>query len=283
LKNLAAAGHSLHVLSRHAGTNLPPGVRLSVWDSTRGEPPADSLQDVDAVVHLAGEPVAQRWTAQARQTIRESRVTGTRNLVQALARLPRKPQVMVCASAVGYYGSRGDEILTESASPGGDYLAKLCVDWEKEAQAAETSGIRVVRVRTGLVLDARGGALPRMLPPFRMGVGGKLGSGKHWMSWIHLDDLAALFQFALANPVSGPLNGVAPNPVINSDFTRALAAAVHRPAIFPVPAFALRLLFGEMSEILLSSQRALPQAAEAAGFRFRYPELAPALAAVLKP
>jgi uncharacterized protein (TIGR01777 family) len=283
LKNLAAAGHSLHVLSRHAGTNLPPGVRLSVWDASRGEPPADSLQDVDAVIHLAGEPVAQRWNAHARQAIRQSRVTGTRNLVQALAKLPKKPEVLVCASAVGYYGSRGDEILNESSSPGADYLAQICVDWEQEAQAAEASGIRVVRVRTGLVLDARGGALPRMLPPFRMGVGGKLGSGKHWMSWIHLEDLAALFQFALANPVSGPLNGVAPNPVINADFTRALAAAVHRPAIFPVPAFALRLLFGEMSEILLSSQRALPQAAEAAGFRFRYPELAPALAAVLRP
>ena len=283
LKNLAAGGHSLRVLSRHAGTNLPPGVRLSVWDASRGEPPADSLQDVDAVVHLAGEPVAQRWTAHARQAIRESRVTGTRNLVQALAKLPKKPEVLVCASAVGYYGSRGDEILNESSSPGADYLAQLCVDWEKEAQAAEASGIRVVRVRTGLVLDARGGALPRMLPPFRLGLGGKLGSGRHWMSWIHLEDLAALFQFALANPVSGPVNGVAPNPVINAGFTRALAAAVHRPAIFPVPAFALRLLFGEMSEILLASQRALPQAAERAGFRFRYPELAPALADVLKP
>jgi uncharacterized protein (TIGR01777 family) len=282
LKDLAAAGHSLHVLSRHAGTNLPPGVRLSVWDSTRGEPPADALRDVDAVVHLAGEPVAQRWTAHARQVIRESRVTGTRNLVEALARLPRKPEVLVCASAVGYYGDRGDEILNESSSPGPDYLARLCVDWEKEAQAAEASGIRVVRVRTGLVLDARGGALPRMLPPFRLGLGGKLGSGRHWMSWVHLEDLAALFQFALANPISGPVNGVAPNPVVNAGFTRALAAAVHRPAIFPVPAFALRLLFGEMSEILLASQRALPQAAERAGFRFRYPELAPALADVLK-
>ena len=282
LKILAADGHSLQVLSRHAGTNLPPGVRLSVWDSARGQPPAESLQDVDAVVHLAGEPVAQRWTTQARQAIRESRVTGTRNLVEALAKLPRRPQVLVCASAVGYYGDRGDEILNESSPPGGDILAQLCVDWEKEAQAAEASGIRVVRVRTGLVLDARGGALPRMLPPFRMGLGGKLGSGQHWMSWIHLHDLAALFQFALANPVSGPMNGVAPNPVINAGFTRALAAAVHRPAIFPVPAFALRLIFGEMSQILLSSQRALPQAAERAGFHFRYPELAPALADVLK-
>src|ERR1039458_5730997 len=165
LKNLAAAGHSLHVLSRHAGTNLPPGVRLSVWDASRGEPPADSLQAVDAVIHLAGEPVAQRWNAHARQAIRQSRVTGTRNLVQALAKLPKKPEVLVCASAVGYYGSRGDEILNESSSPGADYLAQICVDWEQEAQAAEASGIRVVRVRTGLVLDARGGALARMPPP----------------------------------------------------------------------------------------------------------------------
>jgi len=156
------------------------------------------------------------------------------------------------------------------------------VDWEKEAKVAESGGIRVVRVRTGLVLDARGGALPRMLPPFRMGVGGKLGSGKHWMSWIHLEDLAAMIQFALTNAVSGALNGTAPNPVINSDFTRTLAAALHRPAVFPVPGFALRLLFGEMSEILLASQRALPKAAEAAGFSFRYPELGAALADVLK-
>jgi uncharacterized protein len=282
LKNLNAEGHTLHVLSRHAGTNLPPGVKLFVWDAARGLPPTESLQDVDAVIHLAGEPVAQRWTAQARAAIRDSRVAGTHNLVQTLAKLGRKPQVLVCGSATGYYGSRGDEALTESAAPGDDFLARLCVDWEKEAQAAETLGVRVVRVRTGLVLDARGGALQRMLPPFRMGVGGKLASGKQWMSWIHLDDLAAMFQFAIANSVRGAWNGTAPNPAINADFTRALAAAVHRPAIFPMPAFALRLLFGEMSEVLLASQRALPKAAESAGFNFRYPELAPALAAVLK-
>lgn len=282
LKNLAAGGHSLHALSRHAGTNLPPGVRLSVWDPARGAPPAESLEGADAVVHLAGEPVAQRWTTEARQSIRESRVESTRNLVQALLQMPRKPQVLVCGSAVGYYGSRGDEVLSESSPAGGDFLAQLCVDWEKEAKVAESGGIRVVRVRTGLVLDARGGALPRMLPPFRMGVGGKLGSGKHWMSWIHLEDLAAMIQFALTNAVSGALNGTAPNPVINSDFTRTLAAALHRPAVFPVPGFALRLLFGEMSEILLASQRALPKAAEAAGFSFRYPELGAALADVLK-
>ena len=282
LKVLAADGHSLTALSRHAGTNLPPGVRLSVWDPASGEPAADSLREADAVIQLAGAPVAQRWNPEVKRAIRESRVAGTRNLVQAMAKLSRRPQVLICASAIGYYGSRGDEVLAESAAPGNDYLAEVCVAWEKEAQAAEALGMRVVRVRIGLVLDARGGALQKMLPPFKMGAGGKLGSGKHWMSWIHLDDLVALFQLALAKPVSGAFNGVSPNPVTNADFTKALAAAVHRPAIFPVPGFALRLLFGEMGDILLASQRGTPKAAEAAGFTFRFPTLAGALEDVLK-
>lgn len=282
LKVLAKDGHSLTALSRHAGTNLPPGVRLALWDAAKGVPPTDGLREADAVIHLAGAPVAQRWSAHVKRDIRESRVTGTRNLVQTLSELGRKPQVFICASATGYYGSRGDEVLTESSAPGDDFLAQVCVDWEKEAQAAEALGIRVVRVRTGIVLDARGGALKRMLPPFKMGVGGKLGNGKHWMSWIHLDDLASLFQFALAKPVSGALNGVAPNPVTNADFTGALAGAVHRPAIFPMPGFALRLVFGEMGGILLASQRVTPKAAQSAGFNFRFPDLAPALADVVK-
>ncbi len=282
LKVLAKDGHALTALSRHAGTNLPPGVRLAVWDAAKGEPPADGLREADAVIQLAGAPVAQRWNAQVKQDIRESRVGGTRHLVQAIAKLSRKPQVLICASATGYYGSRGDEVLAESSAPGSDFLSEVCVAWEKEAQAAEALGMRVVRVRIGIVLDARGGALQKMLPPFKMGVGGKLGSGKHWMSWIHLVDLVGLLQFALAKPVSGAFNGVAPNPVTNSDFTKALAAAVHRPAIFPVPGFALSLLFGEMSGILLGSQRVAPKAAESAGFKFRFPELADALADVLK-
>jgi len=282
LKVLARDGQSLTALSRHAGTNLPPGVRLAVWNPVKGEPPTDALREADAVIHLAGTPVAQRWSAQVKQEIRESRVVGTRNLVEALSKLKRKPGVLICASAIGYYGSRGDQVLTESAAPGSDFLSQVCAAWEKEAQAAEALGMRVVRIRIGIVLDARGGALPRMLPPFRMGAGGKLASGRHWMSWIHLDDLAALFQFALIKPVSGAVNAVAPNPVTNADFTRALAAAVHRPAIFPVPAFGLRLLFGEMSEILLASQRVAPKAAESAGFAFRFPELTGALADVLK-
>jgi hypothetical protein len=259
MKSLAQAGHSLQALSRHA-------------------PPTES----DVVIHLAGEPVAQRWTAEAKRRIRESRVAGTRNLVEALARLSRRPEALICASAIGYYGSRGDEILTESSAPGRGFLPEVCVAWEIEAQAAEAFGMRVVRVRTGMVLDARGGALRRLLPPFRMGVGGRLGSGQQWMSWIHLEDLAALFQFTVESQVRGPLNAVAPNPVTNSDFTRELARTLRRPAVFPVPGFALRLLFGEMADVLLASQRVVPGAAEAAGFRFRFPQLAPALAGLLR-
>ena len=281
MKKLGAAGHSLHVLSRHAGTNLPPGVKISVWDASRGEPPAGALE-CDAVVHLAGEPVAQRWNGGVKQAIRESRVTGTRNLVQALSKQAAKPTVLVCASAVGYYGSRGDDVLTESAGPGSGYLAEVCVAWEKEAQAAEALGIRVVRVRTGIVLDAKGGALQRMLPPFKLGVGGKLGDGRNWMPWIHLEDLAGIFEFALSAPLAGAVNGAAPNPVRNSEFTRSLAAAVHRPALFPVPKLALKVMYGEMAEVVFASQRALPQAAESAGFRFKFPQLDAALADVLK-
>ena len=259
MQSLAEAGHSLRALSRQA---LPV--------------------ECDAVIHLAGEPVAQRWTAGAKQLIRDSRVAGTRNLVEALAALPRRPEALICASATGYYGSRGDEVLTESSAPGSGFLPEVCVAWEREAQAAEAFGMRVVRVRTGIVLDSNGGALVRMLPPFRMGVGGRLGSGRQWMSWIHLEDLAALFQFAVENQVRGPLNGVAPNPATNSDFTRELARALRRPAVIPVPEFALRLLFGEMADVLLASQRVAPGAAEAAGFRFRFPQLAPALADLLR-
>jgi hypothetical protein len=207
---------------------------------------------------------------------------GTHNLVEAMKKLPRRPSILVCASATGYYGSRGDETLAETSSPGSGFLAETCVAWESEARAAEALGVRVVTVRTGVVLDTRGGALPRMLPPFRMGVGGKLGSGKQWMSWIHLQDLASLFHLALNQPLRGPINGVSPNPVENAEFTRTLAAAVHRPAFLPVPGFALKTLFGEMSEVLLGSQKVLPKAAEAAGFQFRFPQLAPALADLLK-
>jgi uncharacterized protein len=281
MKTLGAAGHSLTVLSRHAGMNMPAGVRLLAWDPSRGQPPAESLREADAVVHLAGEPVAQHWTEDSKRRIRESRVAGTRSLVEALAKLEQRPQTLVSSSAVGYYGSRGDEILTESSSPGSGFLADVCRAWETEAFAAEQLGMRVVCIRTGVLLDLRGGALARMLTPFRLGAGGPIGGGRQWMSWIHAQDLADLYRFAVENSVRGSLNGTAPHPVFNADFTRALASALRRPAVLPVPAFALRLLFGEMSSVLLASQRALPRAAEDAGFKFRFPELPGALADLL--
>ena len=282
LKTLAADGHTLQVLSRHAGTNMPGGVRVWPWDPVRGEPPTEALADVDAIIHLAGEPVAQRWTPEVKQKIRESRVAGTANLVRAIAKLPQAPKTLVSASAMGYYGSRGDELLTESSAPGSDYLAEVCVAWEKAAQEAEKLGIRVVRLRTGIVLDARGGALAKMLPPFKMGVGGTIGSGRQWMSWIHAEDLAGIIRFALNQQVSGPINGVSPNPVTNADFTRALGGVLKRPAIVPVPALALKLAFGEMSEVLLASQRVAPKVAEESGYRFQFTDVDAALADALK-
>jgi len=282
LKNLGAEGHELRVLSRHAGVNLPAGVKAFAWDPMQGPPPAASLQGCDAVVHLAGESVSQRWNDAVKRRIRDSRVMGTRNLVTGLAKLERRPQALISASAVGYYGSRGDDVLTESAGPGNTWLSEVCVEWEREAETAAAFGMRVANMRIGLVLDPRGGALREMLPAFKMGVGGRMGSGKQWVPWIHLADLTALFQFALENPMHGPVNGVAPFPVVNAEFTRELAATLHRPAIFPAPMFALKLLMGEMTGVLLHSQRVVPAAAELAGFRFQFPQLGPALANLLR-
>ena len=262
---LLAAGHNIHALGRKQSTELP----------------AESLTDADAVIHLAGEPVAQRWTREVKQRIRSSRVDGTRNLVNALARQSRRPQVMVCASAIGYYGSRGDEVLTETSSPGSDFLARVVVEWEQAAQQAEALGIRVVPLRFGVVLG-KGGALAKMLPPFRLGLGGRLASGRQWMSWIHVDDVIGLIRFALENSdIRGPMNATASQPVPNVEFTQQLATALHRPAIFPVPGFALKLLFGEMAQVILGSQRVVPQAAQSAGYRFEYPELRRALERLL--
>jgi uncharacterized protein len=282
LKTLSGDGHTVHILSRHAGTNLPPGVKLSVWNATKGEPPADALEGADAVIHLAGESVAQKWSAENKQKIRQSRVQGTAHLIHALSTLSQRPSVLVSASAIGIYGSRGGETLTESSSAGDGFLAGVCREWEKEADLAESLGIRVVKLRIGIVLDKNGGALAKMLPPFRNYVGGPMGSGRQWMSWIHLQDLAGLFRHAIEKPVQGVLNATAPNPVTNAEFTKKLAAALHRPALFPVPAIALRAIFGEMSEMLTGSQRVLPQAALASGFVFQYPELGPALANLLR-
>ncbi|HJZ98207.1 MAG TPA: TIGR01777 family oxidoreductase [Candidatus Solibacter sp.] len=283
IKHLMKVGHTVSVLSRHAGTNMPAGVIVNVWDGGNALTLEESLRNADAVVHLAGEPVAQRWSSAAMDRIRGSRIDGTRNLVAAIGKLAKKPEVLVSASAIGYYGSRRDEMLDEHSTPAQDFLGSLCIEWEREARAAEALGVRVVCVRTGVVLDTRGGALAKMLPPFKMGVGGRLGDGCHWMSWIHADDLCAMYRFAVETPtVRGAINGVAPNPATNTEFTKALGAALHRPTIFPMPAFVLKVMFGEMSEILLASQRVVPKAAQSAGFQFRFPELAPALADVLR-
>jgi uncharacterized protein (TIGR01777 family) len=248
--------------------------------SLRTAPRPEAFANCDAVVHLAGEPVAQRWTAAARERIMKSRVEGTRALVEALAAHP--PSVLVSASAIGYYGSRGDEILNESSTPSNDFLGQVAVGWEREAYAAEKLGVRVVTPRIGVVLGRGGGVIKAMVLPFRLCAGGRLGSGKQWMSWIHLEDLVAIFEFAIATPtLSGPVNAVAPNPVTNSEFTRELARTVHRPAIFPVPAFAIKLVLGEMSQILLGGQRVVPEALLHAGFRFQYSDLGAALRQIL--
>ncbi len=244
--------------------------------SLRTPPGPAFFTGCDAVVHLAGEPVAQRWTGAAKQRIMDSRVQGTRTLIAALRQHP--PPVLVSASAIGYYGSRGDEILTEDSQPGADFLGQVAVAWEQEARAAEQFGVRVVTPRIGAVLGRGGGALPKMALPFRFGVGGRLGNGKQWTSWIHLDDLIALVEFSImTTAVRGAVNAVAPNPVTNADFTRALAAALHRPAIFPVPAAVLKLVLGEMSQVVLASQRVIPEAALRAGFQFRFTEVGDAL------
>jgi uncharacterized protein len=250
--------------------------------STRSRIAPSTLSGCEAVVHLAGEPVAQRWTPAAKERIRSSRIEGTRHLVQAIAAMDtRRPSVLVSASAIGYYGSRGDEMLTEQSSPGTGFLADVCIAWEHEAQEAEKLGLRVVTPRFGVVLGQGGGALQKMLPPFRMGVGGRIGSGKQWMSWIHLDDLANLIVFAVMHAsLNGAVNATAPNPVTNADFTREMAQAVNRPGVIPVPEFALSLLFGEMSTMLVGGQRVIPCAALDAGYRFRYSDLESALAAL---
>lgn len=281
MKKLIAENHSLHVLSRHAGTNLPPGVRLTVWNSTSSPPPEESLAGADAVIHLAGEPVAQRWTDETKQKIRSSRVDGTRLLVQALSTLSYRPAVLICASAIGFYGSRGDEILTEASPPGDGFVADITREWEQQADLAQSLGIRLVKIRIGLALEKHGGALAKMLPLFKACIGGPIASGRQWMSWIHLDDLVGIIRYALDQPLQGPVNATAPNPVTNKEFTKTLAAAVHRPAFLSVPAFALKLSFGQMSEVLLASQRVIPKVAESAGYQFQYRDLGEALRNIL--
>jgi uncharacterized protein (TIGR01777 family) len=241
---------------------------------------AEAFEGADAVVHLAGEPVAQRWSPEIKQRIRDSRVLGTERLIQGLSIARNRPQALICASAVGYYGDRGDEALTETSSPGSGFLPDVCCEWEANADLAASLGMRVVKIRTGLVLGPGGGALQQMLTPFKTGVGGRLGSGRQWMPWIHIDDIVGIFRHAIETSVTGPLNGSSPGVVTNADFTAALGRALHRPTMMPVPGFALKLMFGEMGEVMLQSQRALPQATVQSGYKFQYPELGGALASL---
>jgi uncharacterized protein (TIGR01777 family) len=261
-----------------------PGAGEVLFDIPAGRIDAAGLEGVDAVVHLAGESVAAgRWSQARKQRIRDSRVLGTRLIAETLAKLERPPAVLGNASAIGFYGDRGDEILDETSDPGEGFLPETCLAWESATAAAETAGVRVVRLRIGVVLAAEGGALAKLVPIFRAGLGGRTGDGRQWMSWITIDDLVEAIVFALAcDQLVGPVNAVGPRPEMNAEFTRVLARVLHRPAIAPVPAFVVRTIFGEMGhEILLSSTRVLPRQLERAGFAFRHSNLRSALEAVL--
>jgi len=270
-----AAGRRLEL----AGHAMRPVARRELWDFDLA-----SIDKADAVVHLAGENIAaRRWSKAQKDRIRESRASGTRQVAAWAARRDKPPSVLVCASAVGYYGDRGDEELTEESAAGEGFLAEVCRAWEEAADPARRAGIRVVHLRFGVVLSPKGGALKKMLLPFKLGAGGKLGSGRQYMSWITLDDAAAAIEHALLEEeLEGPVNAVAPNPVTNAEYTKALGAALNRPTVFPMPGFVARLAFGEMAnELLLAGQRAVPSRLASSGFEFRDPEIGPALQRLL--
>jgi len=254
------------------------------WNPKSGALDPQALADVDAIVHLAGEPIAHRWTRDRKRRIRESRVRGTETIARAMASARDRPRVLLSASAVGIYGNRSDEVLDEGSAPGTDFLATVCTEWERAADPARDAGVRVVHMRTGLVLAESGGAMAMMLPPFRAGLGGPMGSGRQWMSWIAREDFARVVLFLLgADSADGPVNLVAPHPTQNAEFARVLGQVLHRPAVLPVPAFALTLAFGEMAEhTLLASQRVMPRRLGELGFQFRFPQLADALAFELR-
>lgn len=283
----AALLHALQV-DGHLITRLVHGVASGVgqiaWDPARPLAPG-SVSGFDVVIHLAGESIASRWTLSKKKAIRDSRVLGTANLADALARAPQPPRVFVAASAIGYYGDRADEVLRED-SPSGKhgFLPEVCREWEAAAQPAASAGIRTAHLRTGIVLSADGGALRKMLLPFRMGLGGNIGSGRQWMSWVDLNDEIGAIRHILTNEsLHGPVNIVSPHPVSNAEFTRTLASALSRPAIFPMPAFATRLLFGQMGEeLLLASQRVEPTKLVGSGYVFQKPDLRLALLAILE-
>ena len=253
------------------------------WNPPESAPAPERLSGLDGVVHLAGATVAQRWTTEAKSQIRASRILSTRCLVETLARSDKPPSVLVSTSAIGYYGPRDDTKLNESAPSGSDFLSSVCQDWETEASRARANGVRVVTPRLGVVLGSGGGALGNMLTPFRMGVGGPIGRGDQWMSWIHIDDTVGLICEMLSNSAfNGPVNVTAPEPVTNREFARTLGRVLHRPALLPTPVFALKLAFGGFADILATGQRVIPDRALAAGYNFRFPTLGRALADAVK-
>lgn len=271
-------------VARSEKTLAPFGAKAFAWNVQAEPPPQAAFHGIDTVIHLAGDPVAEgRWNAAKRARIKDSRVLGTRNLVATLAALPNKPRVLVSASAIGYYGSRGDERLDERSAAGNDFLAEVCIEWEREAERAAELGIRVVLIRVGIVLGENGGALAKMLTPFYLGLGSPLGNGRQYMSWIHIDDLVEEILFAAREPqLRGPLNGVAPHPVTNREFTKIMGKVLKRPTFMPpVPKFVLKTMIGDFAEVLVASQRVYPQTPLAAGFAFKYPDLEPALRQIL--
>jgi uncharacterized protein len=282
---LVADGHQVTALVRRASKRRARAEVPEVeWEPTAGQLDAARLVGHDAAVHLAGEPIAAgRWTDAKKRRIRESRVLSTRLLAETLARLQTRPGVLVCASAIGYYGDRGAEVLTEESAPGRDFLSEVCREWEAAADPARAAGIRVVHLRFGVVLSREGGALAQMLTPFQLGIGGPIGSGRHYMSWLALDDAVGMIEHALTNEsLSGPVNAVAPQPVTNREFAKAIGRVLNRPTLLPMPAFALRLALGEMADaLLLSSARVKPVRLEASGYQFEYPQLEDALRHVL--
>jgi uncharacterized protein (TIGR01777 family) len=280
---VAVTGASGLLGTRLSGALRARGDEVVPLSLRSGAPAADTIADCAAVVHLAGEPVAQRWTAKARQRIYDSRIEGTRGLVAAIAAADARPRVLVHASGVGYYGAHGDEVVAEDAPPGDDFLARVCRDWEREAQAAAEHGVRVVAVRTGVVLSKSGGALAKMLPPFRLGVGGPVAGGRQYLPWIHIDDVIGVYLAAIDGEAwTGPVNATAPEPVTSAVFSKALGRALHRPAILPVPALAIRALYGDMAEIVTEGQRAIPKRPLELGYTFIHPDLDEALADALR-
>jgi len=283
LAALAARGDEVRVLSRDPeGARESLGVEAVSWDPESEPAPAAALSGGDAVVHLAGEPVAQRWSEEVKERIRRSREVGTANLVAGLSAASPRPRVLASSSATGFYGPCGDDRVDESSAPGDDFLAQVCLGWESAAAAAAELGVRVVKVRTGVVLDSSGGALETMLPPFRLGVGGPVAGGGQYVPWIHVDDVVGIYLAALDGAEwRGPVNASAPEPVTNREFSRALGRALHRPALLPVPKLALRVLYGDMAEMVTEGQRAVPARALELGYLFRHPDLDEALRSAL--